>query len=314
MLVCFHVIGHDATAGIQVTDDSIFRWFTDSAVYLRMPLFSFLAGLVYAWRPLTSINAYPNFMGKKVRRLLIPYVIFVPLIGVVQTYLPGANNPPDGNVGTGLLYSISPYWFLLSTFWIFAVIALMDSFNLLARREVVVGLIAALVTCSMLVPELPTMLQAQNALTLAPFFVTGLATARFQFDTMRPALLAAFGVAFVALLVYTQLGVFDVLDYADSRRNLGGIALGILFPLLFLALGWRNQALARIGVYSSGIFLLHSFVIGGTRAVMNKAGVTADWVQFITLVTAGIVLSIAGVIVLRKFRVGRVMLGEKWSG
>ncbi|WP_431816635.1 acyltransferase family protein [Gordonia jacobaea] len=313
LLVCTHVIGHDAQSGIQVDDDSAFRWFVDSAVYLRMPLFSFLAGLVYAWRPLDSLGAYPEFMGKKVRRLLIPYLVFVPLIGVVQTYLPGANNPPEGNVATWLLYSISPYWFLLSTFWIFAVVALLDSFKLLSRPEATLAAIAGLIVVNVLLPDAPTVLQAQNALTLSVFFLAGLATARFQFDSLRPAPLAALSVVFAALIAYTQFGVFGVLDYADSRSDLGGIAIGILFPVLFLAFRWQSRALAWIGVYSSGIFLLHSFAIGGTRAFLSKAGITSDGFQFFTLGVAGIFLSILGVIVLRKARVGRVMLGEKAS-
>src|SRR5688500_6001125 len=51
LLVAFHVIGDSATAGIHVADDSGFRYFANSFQYVRMPLFSFISGVVYAWRP-----------------------------------------------------------------------------------------------------------------------------------------------------------------------------------------------------------------------------------------------------------------------
>ncbi len=107
LLVSMHVIGHNSTAGIRVDDDSAYRWFADSFMYLRMPLFSVLAGFVYGWRPLRARSAYRGFMGKKARRLLIPYLVFVPLIGLAQSIVPDANNPTQLAPWEWLVYSLS---------------------------------------------------------------------------------------------------------------------------------------------------------------------------------------------------------------
>lgn len=128
LLVTMHVIGYDENQGIHVPDTSALRWYTESFVYLRMPLFTFLSGFVYAWRP-AKHGQYRSFMGKKARRLLVPYVIFVALIGVMQTAVPGANNPTALAPWEWFIYSLSPYWFLISTFWLFAITALLDSYN-----------------------------------------------------------------------------------------------------------------------------------------------------------------------------------------
>src|SRR5689334_4421634 len=94
-------------------------------------------------------------MGKKARRLLVPYIIFVPLIGLAQSIVPGANNPTEMPAWQWLVYSLSPYWFLLATFWIFAVVALADSFNLLRNVYVVTGVWVALVALIIVVQPGP---------------------------------------------------------------------------------------------------------------------------------------------------------------
>jgi uncharacterized membrane protein len=54
LLVAFHTVGSTAASGLHVPDDSRYREFTNLFVHLRMPLFTFLSGLVYAYRPLRS--------------------------------------------------------------------------------------------------------------------------------------------------------------------------------------------------------------------------------------------------------------------
>jgi len=83
-------------------------------------------------------------------------------------------------------------------------------------------------------------------------------------------------------------------------------------------LGWSltSRALAWIGGYSSGIYLLHSFAVGAFRAATNAVGIDSHLPQFIVLSLGGIIASIVGVIVLRHVRIGpahigRVILGEK---
>lgn len=328
LLVSFHVIGYSSTDGLHVGDDSALRYYTDSVDYLRMPLFTLLSGLVYAWRPLHDPSGYLSFMGKKVRRLLVPYVIFVPAIGVTQVYLDGANTSRELEPVHWLLYSLSPYWFLLTTFWLFAVVALLDSRSLLSSRRSV-GMVFCLSLIVVLVAhtEQFRFLQAGQALTLAPFFLAGIAMSRFSLIPSTRAARWGCTAVLLTVVVAVQLsltGHMPGVDGAfDSRHSLVGIGLGILFPLVFL--GWRlsNRALAWIGGYSSGIFLLHSFAIGAVRVVLSATGITdltggtdgaGAMVSVVALTIGGVGLSVLGVTVLRRFRAGQVVLGEKPRG
>lgn len=312
LLVTMHVIGYDPGSGIRVPDDSAYRWYTDSFVYLRMPLFSFLAGFVYAWRPIRAMSQYPGFMLSKVRRLLVPYVIFVPLIGIAMSIVPDTNNPTDLAPWEWFIYSLSPYWFLLATFWIFAVVAILDGLKALESPVVVIGIVVALgVVNTFVSPNDVEFLQLSSALSLSTFFMAGVAASRFDWRTRGRVWGWVALVATIVLFAYAQAGIFDLVPVVDSRTNLIGMMLGIAFPLAFLALGVKARWLAWIGGYSSGIFLVHPFLAAGARAVFTRIGVTDPTALFVIGSLAGIFGSIAVTILLQRFLVGRVVLGEK---
>lgn len=312
LLVTFHVIGDTSTAGIRVGDTSAFRYYTDSAESLRMPLFTFLAGLVYAWRPLSDHRQYRGFMAKKARRLLVPYVIFVPLLGLTQMFAPGVNGSVDFQPALWLLESLSPYWFLLTTFWMFAVVALADSYGALRRPAVWAAVFLA---ASLLVLLVETngfrILQLGQALTLFPFFLAGVGAIRFGWIPRRLRATLGCTVLLICLMAIMLLSVFGKLPPMDSRHSLIGIALGIAFPVAFLGWSLASPGLAWIGSYSSGIFLLHPFTVGFFRAISQAFGIENRAVLFLILSLAGIFTSIVGVIALRRLRLGRIMLGEK---
>jgi uncharacterized membrane protein YcfT len=72
LLVLYHVVGDDPGAGLQV-QDGMLRWFNDGLAYLRMPLFTFLSGLVCGMRPFHGDSR--AFLLGKARRLLVPLLV-----------------------------------------------------------------------------------------------------------------------------------------------------------------------------------------------------------------------------------------------
>ena len=71
LLVGFHVIGYSTTSGMAVPDDSGWRLFANLFTPLRMPLFAFLSGFVYAYRPVQP-GQEGRFARKKLVRLWLP--------------------------------------------------------------------------------------------------------------------------------------------------------------------------------------------------------------------------------------------------
>ena len=275
LLVAFHVIGDTAQAGIRVADDSGLRWFADSFAYIRMPLFSFLAGLVYAWRPIGSLGGWPSFMIKKVRRLLIPLLIFVPLIGLAQTLVPAANAAPHGSWWQWYISPLPPYWFLLAAFWLFCLIGLLDGLGWLRSKPAVLAAIVLAGAASLAFgpgDQLYYILAIGSAVFLLPFFLAGVLVSRFDWISVsRPVRLTAVAVAVVLFLVAQYTERVD-LDHAPGRHTAIGLLLGLAGSLAILWLGWRNRYVAWIGSFSAGIFLVHPFTVAGTRAVLTRVG------------------------------------------
>ncbi|MGP5614020.1 acyltransferase family protein [Corynebacterium variabile] len=206
LLVTFHVVGDTASAGIHVPDDSAWRYYTDSVEYLGMPLFTLLSGLVYAWRPLTLPSKYRDFMTKKARRLLVPYIIFVPLLGMTQMVAPDVNDTVEFEPLSWLLYSLGPYWFLLTTFWMFAVVALADAYGLLRSPWVFGGVFLAFTAVVILgYTGGLRAFQFSQALTLFPFFLAGVGIHRFRLLPRSVPAALAWTTGLIILIVTVQL-------------------------------------------------------------------------------------------------------------
>src|SRR5262245_35154145 len=74
LLVTYHVIGSDPAAGLQVPDGSLWRYFTDLFLPIRMPLFTFLSGFVYVYKPMAREH-WTHFARRKLVRLGIPLLV-----------------------------------------------------------------------------------------------------------------------------------------------------------------------------------------------------------------------------------------------
>lgn len=62
LLVSYHVIGIDEHGGMGLGYPSIWRFAADALIDVRMPIFAFIAGVVYALRPL-KISDISGFFG-----------------------------------------------------------------------------------------------------------------------------------------------------------------------------------------------------------------------------------------------------------
>uniref|UniRef100_UPI0035AFCA27 acyltransferase family protein n=1 Tax=Paracoccus sp. TaxID=267 RepID=UPI0035AFCA27 len=72
VLVSFHVIGGpEAGRGLGLQAPHPLRYYADLLIDIRMPLFAFIAGAVYALRPV-RVEKLGSFLVGKFRRLALP--------------------------------------------------------------------------------------------------------------------------------------------------------------------------------------------------------------------------------------------------
>src|SRR5689334_1115040 len=90
LLVAFHVIGSEPDTGLHAGEGSLYRQFAYLFQHIRMPLFTFLSGFVYAYRPLLP-GQLPTFAAKKLLRLLLPFICVSTIYYAVASVTPGAS-------------------------------------------------------------------------------------------------------------------------------------------------------------------------------------------------------------------------------
>jgi len=317
LLVLFHVIGGNAHDGLRVSDDGWIRKGLDLLLYIRMPIFGFLSGYVYALRPTERGRLLP-FLKGKARRLLLPLATASTLFFLTWNALDGALVRRLPDIWRIYVFSYEIFWFLQAIALIFVGIAVLEGLGLLRRPA---GVVVAAVVAYLLATQFETVtfLSIGGALYLAPYFLLGLAARRF-----KPMEAAGFPRAVVVIQICAfALHAWKVLTlpHAESvgRVHLlsplvgGGASLLLLryLPSDGPGSGW----LARIGDSSFAIFLFHIFFAAGSRLVLTKLGVT----DLAILVAVGMALAIAGPMALeallkRHAVTRRVFLGLNLSG
>lgn len=295
LLVAYHVIGSDQTNGLKIAD-GFYRNLNDALAYLRMPLFTFLSGVVYAYRPCRTNTA--NFLQKKARRLLVP-MLTVGTIFVLLQHFTSGGKPIVENWYLIHIIPVAHYWFLESLFLVFVLIAILEKVNFLNNYKtwaIVLFVAAVLYTMPIYWPYF----SFAGFIYLTPFFLAGMGIQRYDLITKpnRP-------LALVALLLMITLFTLICMNILPmwGQRTLPTLLIGLAACTTLLSLGVKSKILASIGVFSYSIYLFHVFFTAFSRILVNKIGVVSVEQIFILSLAAGI----AGPIITEKI-LGRVDL------
>ena len=111
----------------------------------------------------------------------------------------------------------------------------------------------------------------------------------------------------MACLVY----YLELLDIRPEKHSVFALVFGLCSCLFLLSLKIKSKLLARIGVYSYSIYLLHVFFTAGTRIVLHAVNVDVLAVLYFSSLTAGVLGPIFVEVVLRRFKfTSMVLLGK----
>ena len=265
--------------------------FVYSLLYaFHVPLFFMLSGLTYHYK-----TDKRRFWLDKVRRILVPYVIFslisillyrltAPLTGTpaAETHiLPNVLGMAYGNTNTGWMAWNRPLWFLPC---LFAVLALVDLFETWLRRlnlrhaQFLRGcfVAAALALGTLLnttIPSLYLPFQLESAVLLAAFAGAGVMLQQASFPRLlekasalpaRQLLAAAIPTALLSLVLSRLNGHIDIRAHMLGRSALLMFLSAGGFSAVILLLSARLSIcgiLRQLGVSSLSILLLHKFPI-----------------------------------------------------
>lgn len=278
LVVVGHVIGSSPDGGMQLDYSSRLRYIYLWINYIQMPLFTAIAGWVYALRPVYDKELAPSFIRKKAIRLLVPLASVATLYFLVQYFVPGTNQKSElTDIWRIYVFPYTLYWYLPSLFLMFMIQLVYDlcgGKELSVKRWAVwLGIALILRTLAAdnlfylenaLIPHsVPNLFSFKGAMTQLPFFVLGVGIRRFKSEIYTPNLNKLFILIAVAGIVMLQMRWFHVVDQriCDAFKPIG--VMGCL--LLLLHQNYSNRFLTWVGAYAYSIYLFHGFATSGVR-------------------------------------------------
>ena len=302
LLVVHHVIGESPDSGLHVSMQSGWRSADDLLLFVRMPLFAFLSGLVYAQRPFDG--QWVRFLSGKTRRLLVPMLIVGTVFAVLQNITPGSSARVT-HWSTLHIIPVGHYWFLESLFLVFLAVAALEWLELLNRERLL--WLAWLVSVALQVWDpMPVYLGLKGATYLLPYFLLGLWICRFgSIHAEKLVVSTAFAIG-----VTTVVWIAVSAHVPPLRESIAATAIGACVCVLLRSTRWSFEPLARIGTYSFAIFLFHSMFSAASRIVLVHSGVSALW----QLLAVGVTLGLLGPVLVELLlatvpRLHRLLLG-----
>ena len=277
LLVSYHVVGATPSSGLLLHEGWL-RDVNDYLAYLRMPLFTVLSGYVYAARPFSGKAL--GFVLGKARRLLIPMLFVGTIFAFLQGLVPGAN----AEVESWYLLHIVPvghFWFVESLFIIFLLIMPLERFSFLSSMPSFLIVFAVSVVLYLFFP-ITKFFSISGVTYLLPYFLFGLWCGRYKVIDSAPRVWAGL----MALAVLSALALFG--HYEFSTRSVFAIFVGVLACAALVGSRMKVALLARIGVYSYTIYLLHIFFTAASRIFLSWTGIDSIYILFAMGSVAGI--------------------------
>ena len=320
LLVVFHVIGNEPTSGMRVASDSGLNFFAHLFSYIRMPLFSFLSGFVYAYRPIGKSQS-GRFALHKMQRLLIPMGTAATATFVLELlrahYVfgqPFKAMAAAAQLPSIYLYPYHQFWFIQALYADFLLLIALESVDALATLPRYCAVLGAAIAAYLLVPDQSDyFFSLPQAIYILPFFLLGIGANRYRdaFSSVATRL----GILTVFL---TAIGVQALIMLRDPshevyRRTALALAIGMTANLCIMTWLPKFGLLQFVGRYSFCIYLYHSLFLNFVRHRAQSPHLTSTWILLFLLVAAGLALPIALHRAAYRHRLARLLVLGEWS-
>jgi acyl-coenzyme A synthetase/AMP-(fatty) acid ligase/surface polysaccharide O-acyltransferase-like enzyme len=278
MVVMAHVFGITQNSGLKISDVSPWRAPLELLDLIRMPLFTALAGVLYAAMP-TSSRVFPKILINRFLSLLIPAVS----VSILYFGIRKLAGKEDATLSIGILYGYLHLWYLYALFIIVIVIAAIDLVMPHSNRSWLI-VIFGFYLMYQLLPWTPL----TQALDLAPFYVLGLLAYRNPEALRNRSLIVTAVILSIAGLLTKWLNFFNYTEISPWLPPLFSAAL-IIFLMRFTP---RSKNIEWIGVFSYAIYLWHPAANGAVREILQNLGLYGQQELFVLGTLAGIFIPI----------------------
>lgn len=297
LVVIGHVIGSTPEGGMKIEYPSAWRYLYLWIDYIQMPLFTTIAGWVYATNPVKD-NNINNFLEKKIYRLLLPMAVAATLYFLVQYIIPGTNQKGNlADIWKIYVFPYTIYWYLPSLFLMFTIVSIIDRLQLINSRSKWFLCIACFYTILIIQNlfiegHVSNFFSFMGALTQFPYFIIGVGIYRFSKETYTTDLIKK------GCWIFATLGII-LLQFEWFFQVKGNILYESLQPICVIALliillnqKYSNHLFVQLGSYAYIIYLYHGFGTSGGRILLSQVGINSEISVFLFATTIAIVTPI----------------------
>jgi glucans biosynthesis protein C len=289
LLVAFHAIGITADTVVNRASAAGLITFSNCLAYVRMPVFGFVAGFVYAMRPATPATRR-SFILRKVSRLFVPGVIATTLMLLLNlignTHV--AVSTQLHEAWRSYVYPSFQFWFIQALLVDFAVVLILEAVGALSSiGRFALTLVVAIAADAWLPAPGTSFFSVPEAEYLLPFFLLGLGAYRFRTEILSNRVLVASVLLLLGGIAVQTVSVLDP-GYRAEKDSLLAFAVGLSAGLCAIRWVPRFEALRQLGGYSFAIYLYHYAFIDICAHVCKLAGFRSAVPLTLVLVGVGI--------------------------
>jgi fucose 4-O-acetylase-like acetyltransferase len=274
------VLGHSGYAGTNIGEDcpNLCKWIYN----FHMPLFFFISGFLFSLTNTSFLEMdKKRLIGKKVYRLLVPYIVIgVLLFAVKFVFSSFASVERSFSLGAFLKMFVAPsaegstmgyLWYLITLFMIFFVMALLALARIDLKKPLwCLGTIVASWALLQLVGRIEW-LNFGQVLWYMPFFLLGIVYKRY--DTAVHRTLIGGGILNVLCSVALSVGlVYAPVDSLSFAYRVAAALVGIWMTLSLCSVLGRNSfvkdRILPFSRYTYSIYLLSWFGQYATKIVV----------------------------------------------
>lgn len=307
LVVMGHVIGSTPEGGMKIDFPSPWRYLYLWIDYIQMPLFTAIAGWVYALKPVRK-EYIRSFILKKCYRLLIPMATIGTVYFLVQYITPGTNNKGNiADIWRIYIFHYTIYWYLPSLFLMFLCTAYIDLKHWADKFEgwkwVLIAAFLGMAAQNTIIPySVPNLFSFKGALVQLPYFIAGIGIQRFSRQLFSSE----------SQKVYLSLAIMGILLlqaewFYPLNKNSIYECLQPLWVICLLALLLHqtksNRFLTWIGAYAYSIYLFHGFGTAGGRIILTRLGIHNEISIFLFALVISVFIPIVLDKVLDKWRI-----------
>lgn len=252
-------------------DNIVFKYIAQWLNMIHIYVFAFVSGYIYSHSrfKLGRYSSFKDFVIKKVKRLLIPYII-ISIIWCIPMYIIFYKPPIEILIKNFVLgYAPSQLWYLLMLFWLFVLIYFPSPFfySLDSKGTLVVAF-AIYAIYIVLSNYLSLPFQILTAIKFVPFFVIGMNLE--SYSSWSNNKMALYGYLILNIILFS---VYCICPGTDLVLKIGKKTLayfislsGIFFVISFLKKInnrniWLNNIYYFLEANSFILYLFHQQII-----------------------------------------------------